>query len=40
MKKITHIFFVFSFLAMLIGCEQKASVGERWSEEKAWQWYE
>jgi hypothetical protein len=24
----------------LIGCEQKTSVGERWSEEKAWQWYE
>lgn len=40
MKKITHIFLAFSLLAILIGCEQKATVGERWSEEKAWQWYE
>ncbi len=40
MKKITHIFLAFSLLAILIGCEQKATVGERWSKEKAWQGYE
>jgi len=40
MKKISHIFLVFSLLALLVGCEQKTSVGERWSEEKAWHWFE